>query len=381
MTNGQWQNEQASAGNGAAAGADEEELLVADIETTRNEMSGTISEIGNRLSPETITAETKARVRDATVGRFEDFKREAGQTMEQTRTGIVDTIRSNPVPAAIAALGVGWLVKRYREQESERMPTRREAWSAPRGNGRYADIYAADYLGSAGNGDANGGGGIVQGAQERLGDAVQGVTGTIGDTAARAGQVTSEIGRTAQDALRNAESGLGQGIESVRGQTSTATWQARDLFDRTLQENPLALGALAVAAGAAAGMVIQETRKERELYAQPREQVMQAAAARVSDVLDQATSKAQEMSEQLTSDGGGNSSGDAATAGGDAASGSSGPSASSSGSSGSPGSSGARSASSRRSSSGTGSQTTSMARTSTGSGTGATGAIASEGLG
>src|SRR3954454_18553673 len=176
MTNGQtWETATIDAGGGT----DEEELLVADIEITRNELSETISEIGNRLAPETIAAETRARVRDATVGRFEDFKREAGQTMEQTRTGIVETVRSNPVPAAIAAVGVGWLVKRYREQESERM---NRSWAGSRGNLRYAGIYPGHYGTAAvtGNGNVNDGGpGVIQVAQERIGEALGGVTGTI----------------------------------------------------------------------------------------------------------------------------------------------------------------------------------------------------------
>jgi len=364
MTNGEtWQTGELD----AAGGPDEEEILVADIEITRNELSGTISEIGNRLAPETIAAETRARVREATVGRFEDFKREAGQTMEQTRTGIVETIRTNPVPAAIAAVGVGWLVKRYREQEPERMAM--NSWSGSRGNLRYADMYPGNYGSTVGNGNGNDGGpGVIQGAQERIGEALDGVTGTLADTAGRAGQVTSEMGRTAQDAVRNAEAGLGQGLETVRGQTSTAATQARDLFDRTLQENPLALGALALAAGAAAGMVIQETRKERELYAQPREQVMQAAAARVSEVLDQATSTAQEMTEQMAGNGG-DSSRNAATSGNGPQSGTGGQSGTGEQSATSSGSGGSRSRSSasRSSSSTSGSRSTSMSGASTGS--------------
>jgi hypothetical protein len=124
---------------------------------------------------------------------------------------------------------------------------------------------------------------------------------TLGDVAGRAGQLTADAGRTAQEQMRNAQDGIGQGMDAVRGQAMTAGTQARDLFDRTLQQNPLALGALAAAAGAAAGIVIQETRKEQELYAQPREQLMQTAAARVSDVLDQASDRAQEMADQMTS--------------------------------------------------------------------------------
>lgn len=366
MTNGQtWETATIDAGGGT----DEEELLVADIEITRNELSGTISEIGNRLAPETIAAETKARVRDATVGRFEDFKREAGETMEQTRTGIVETIRSNPVPAAMAALGVGWLVKRYREQEPDRMAM--NSWSGSRGNLRYADMYAGNYRTTGGTGNGSDGeSGVIQGAQERIGEALDGVSGTISDTAGRAGQMTSEMGRTAQDAVRNAEAGLGQGLENVRGQTSTAATQARDLFDRTLQENPLALGALALAAGAAAGMVIQETRKERELYAQPREQVMQAAAARVSEVLDQATSTAQGMTEQMAGSDGATSgssqqsgSGATSTAGRGSTTGSGQDSGASAGSSGSR----SRSTASRSSSSTSGSRSSSMSGASSGS--------------
>jgi len=71
----------------------------AEIERTRADMSETVDAIQERLSPENLKEQAKDRVREATVGRAQ----EAG-------SGIVETIRANPVPAALTGIGLGWLL-------------------------------------------------------------------------------------------------------------------------------------------------------------------------------------------------------------------------------------------------------------------------------
>src|SRR3954471_14674887 len=92
----------------------EAERIVSEIEVTRVDMGATIDEIGHRLQPQTIADEARVKIREATVGKVERIVDDAGQTATQTGNTLVSTIRQNPVPAALAGLGIGWLAMRMR---------------------------------------------------------------------------------------------------------------------------------------------------------------------------------------------------------------------------------------------------------------------------
>jgi ElaB/YqjD/DUF883 family membrane-anchored ribosome-binding protein len=62
--------------------------------------------------------------------------------------------------------------------------------------------------------------------------------------------------------------------------------QARDHYDYYIEENPLAVGAVALALGAAVGMAIPSTRVENQLMGETREQLMQKAQDTAGDLVD-----------------------------------------------------------------------------------------------
>src|SRR3954468_22087916 len=120
-----------------AAGADEIEHtddtaeIRAEIEETRAEMSGTIEAIQERLNPQHLKEqvkdqvreqfqEVKATVREATIGKAEDMVRNVGDTLGEARYGLMETIRQNPIPAALAGIGLGWLFMNKRSAPSRR---------------------------------------------------------------------------------------------------------------------------------------------------------------------------------------------------------------------------------------------------------------------
>ena len=58
---------------------------------------------------EDATTQAKAAVRGATIGKVETMIRSANDTTNAARQGLVETIKANPFPAALAGLGLGWL--------------------------------------------------------------------------------------------------------------------------------------------------------------------------------------------------------------------------------------------------------------------------------
>jgi ElaB/YqjD/DUF883 family membrane-anchored ribosome-binding protein len=161
-----------SAGRGAGSDGDDrdpEEIRV-EIAQTRTEMSGTIGAIQQRLSPEVLGEQAKEVARDATeqaksaaqdvlqdavrevkeaakevtehavhevrdaardvtvgakeaawdatVGRAEEAVSTAGETAKGVGATVIDTIKQNPVPAALAGLSLFWLYKNRAASQS-----------------------------------------------------------------------------------------------------------------------------------------------------------------------------------------------------------------------------------------------------------------------
>ncbi len=97
-----------------------------NIEHTRAEMSETIDALQERLNPQTLKEqareqvreqyeEVKSTVRDATIGKAEAMMQNASDTVSETSSSIMDTIRENPIPAALVGIGLGWLFMNWTE--------------------------------------------------------------------------------------------------------------------------------------------------------------------------------------------------------------------------------------------------------------------------
>jgi len=139
--------ETAAADGAAETGSDDVEATRAEIEQTRAEMADTIEAIKEKLSPDRLVAQAKETVRDATVGRAQDAvsnavdtAREAvsnvGGTAREAGSTVIETIQRNPMPAALAAIGIGWLYMNVRRQNERQEWARRDA--APRYTGAYS---------------------------------------------------------------------------------------------------------------------------------------------------------------------------------------------------------------------------------------------------
>jgi ElaB/YqjD/DUF883 family membrane-anchored ribosome-binding protein len=248
-------------------------------------MSGTIDAIQDRLSPQRLTQQAKDAVRDATIGRV-------GQTMddmtESAREGgytLLDTIRENPLPAALAGIGVGWLIMKVRENAEQRSwrDKKRSQYGGPNGPYRQYGSYppyqsrsgAAYYSGSAGQTSQ-------QGSDQSLTDKAQDKMGQVADKAQDTmGRVTDK----AQD--------MGGQLQD---QAQYQAHRAQGWFERTMDDNPLAIGLVAVAAGALAGMAVPETDQERQWMGLARDQLVDKA----QDVAQDTANKAQSVAKQAT---------------------------------------------------------------------------------
>ena len=229
--------------------------LRADIEETRLEMGGTLNELGDRLEPGHLMDQAKENVREATIGRVEETARGMGDM-------VMETIKQNPIPAAIAGAGLALLWMN------------RSSGDGAARNGSYAYRY-----------DPNTG--------QRLS-----TRGGIGkDIGQRVSEGAASVGETVGQARENVGEAVGQAGETV-GQT---VGQAGQQLDRFMQASPLAMGAIALGAGAVIGAVVPETQVEREKLGEASRQIGETLREGVDQAADQAEQAIDEAERSMSS--------------------------------------------------------------------------------
>ena len=257
--------------------------IESQIDQTRMQMTGTLNAIEQRLRPENVVQQAKETVREATVGRVEDMMDRANESVRsvtssagQTGGGLLATVRDNPIPAALAAIGIGWLwMKRGTTQSST---YRYGAYEETYGYGPGSDAYSPQY------GATSGGPGVTDQARERAGEIAENVRGTAGSVAGQVGDTAGQVG----DRISSAASDM-----PYRVQETARTAQER--MGDFMQQNPLAAGAAALAAGAVVGLMVPATQRERELMGPARERVIEQAGTAVEHAAERVQQAAEEV--------------------------------------------------------------------------------------
>jgi gas vesicle protein len=304
----------ADGGAGAAEG-DDPERIRRQIERTRADMSETIDAIQDRLNPERVADQVKEQVREATIGRAEHMVSEATGTMREAGYGIMDTIRENPVPAALAAIGLGWLwLKRpsaQRDGADGRRYGRYEREDAAPGRYGYGyrDYgYRASYGGyreQAGPGEAVGrAADRAQDAAGRAADTVQGAAGQASDrvqqAAGQAGERVQQAASRAGDAVQGAVGQVQDSAQQLGANAQRTAMRARYGLEAAIYENPLGMGAAALVAGLAVGLAAPSTDVEDQFMGDVRDRVLQQGQEKLQDTLEHVQHVAQRTGEAAT---------------------------------------------------------------------------------
>jgi ElaB/YqjD/DUF883 family membrane-anchored ribosome-binding protein len=283
--------------------------IEADIDQTRNAITGDLRTLGERLSPEhlkqeakevmteakQVAVETLHEAKDVATNTFREVKDSAletvnekvGELRENVRSverEAVGFVRDNAIPLAMIGVGVAWFVSNRRSREA-----RWEGQYAPRGDGRWR--YPSERSGSHPLDDARDGLSRARyTTREYAQRAGERARGWVGEAEHRVGDAA---GRVQDFAQREADQVRGLARDATE-KVSDVALRARDLAQRELNEarqfsrqaaetHPLAVGAAAVAAGVVVGLLIPETRRESELLGAQRDRLMSGAKEAVSD--------------------------------------------------------------------------------------------------
>ncbi len=268
--------------------------LEAQIAQTRREMGETIDEIQQRLAPDRLKHEAQETVRQATIGKVEDMKDRATHTASNWRDDLVRTVRDNPVPAAMVGLGLGWLFM-------ERSGNGRSHY----GNGR-SQPYSSEYMGSdytryqqyyepsrepsTGERMRERGEEVRERAREAASELESRLQETTGELEQRAQETAEQVRQRAEQMQQQAE----ERYDEMRYRIQQETREARYGMQRMMNENPLAVGAVALALGLGVGLLMPSTRQEDELLGPYRDQIVDRAQNKAEETMEQVRSVASE---------------------------------------------------------------------------------------
>ncbi|HEX5409650.1 MAG TPA: DUF3618 domain-containing protein [Gemmatimonadaceae bacterium] len=239
------------------------------ITDTRQRMSNTLDQIGDRLNPQHV----KHRIREATIGRAQDMAQHASERAGEARRGIANTIRDNPIPATLVGLGLGWMIWNGRNEEEPRSPG--YEWQGIGSASRIPEHSAGGYGAADYTQYEERGAGVGAAVSEQAERMRENVRETSGELAERAQDVAQQVSQRTR----------------IRAQ------RAEDRF----YDNPLFFGAIAVAVGLAAGLAAPRTHAEVELMGDVRDRLGDSVRETTEDIKEKAGTVAQRAAGEVRS--------------------------------------------------------------------------------
>jgi hypothetical protein len=239
------------------------EQIQSDIQQTRSDMGETLDAIRNKFSPGELLDQALTYFKSSNGGN----RAGVGETASEWANNLGDMVKQNPVPVALIGAGVAWLMMGGSRRTAS--PGPRTSLYEPR-----ADIYDAyDAPVSRTQGDQERSGGL----KERAGEMASGVQERMSAAGERVGGMAA-----------SAREGVGHTAERLRHQARQQGGRTKETFSYLRDEQPLVLGALGFALGAALGAGLPPTQREDELMGETRDQVVHRAQELGEEQLDRA---------------------------------------------------------------------------------------------
>lgn len=273
----------------------EAEQIRAKIEDTRQQMGETIDAIQERLSFSNISEQVKTEVSDkitdvwettkySAIRKVEDIMRSVNQGIgEIADTQVGHVARNNPVAITLIGLGVGMLLMNLYRKDSSTNYSRRSLSSGSSNYGRTGN--RAGYTGGS--------------AYDTVSDTASDAYGAVTDAASGAYDQVTGAANTAYKGVGNVAGRAYEQVGSLGSSVKDVAGKAYDQYDHYIEENPLAVGAVAMALGAAVGLSIPATTYESKLMGESRDKLMHQAGSQVGDLIRNAGEVAQDKIDKI----------------------------------------------------------------------------------
>jgi len=257
------------------------EEIQRDIQRTRADMSETIDALKDKFSPGQLLDQTLDYFRgNRSTTSSSDTGSKVTETASQWASDLGETVKNNPVPVALIGAGLAWLMfggsSRHVVRPAPRtydyegslydpynMPVSRtpvvQSSTSHVSTGRIERSSSIDRT-------AESQPSTTSSVRERTGEMASGVQHQL----SAAGERVSEMAASARDRLSG-------GAGHLRHQMHRQGGRTQDTFNYLRDEQPLVLGALGFALGAALGAGLPSTQREDELMGETRDQVVHRA--------------------------------------------------------------------------------------------------------
>ena len=209
-------------------------------------------------------------IRAATLGKVETFATTLGDSMNDVRDTLLDTVYKNPLPATLTGVGLAWLL----------MNRSRSARRSSAGNGS-----TGASLGNAGTSVGK----AAHQATDALAEGVHGATDAAGEVLERASGMVSAVAQAAGDSAQQAAQTAREGATALASSAQQSAKRVEQIFERQLRQRPLAVGAAALAIGTMVGCALPRTHAEDELMGERRDDLLDRAGDAVDEVAGSVT--------------------------------------------------------------------------------------------
>jgi ElaB/YqjD/DUF883 family membrane-anchored ribosome-binding protein len=237
--------------------------LSQEIDETRADVGDTLDALQEKLSPSTILDQSVSYL---------------GERGYEFACRVTDTVRQHPVPFALAAAGLVWFVAMRRSAGEETLlivedEDELDEFMEPEMSTEFSTEFDSSGIAST-EADAMSPG-VAQRAKERVRSAAQGTRQRAAGATRAARQRASQLRGTAEQRARRA------GGE----------------FSRLLQEQPLLVGAVGVAIGAALAALIPLTQQEERLLGEQGDRLVSQAKQKAGEQVQKVRETAKQAAE------------------------------------------------------------------------------------
>ena len=256
-----------------------------EVQQSRTEVEQTLDAIQARLSPGQLLDQAVGYFRE---GRGGEFARNLG-----------DSVTQNPIPLALVGVGLAWMMLggQRSARNGDRLgsaysddwdddPDAIEEHYAEMAEGSMAHLHTGADL-PTGSGYGNERGGFGEDLRDR-GQAAKDKLGEFGDQArsaatraregvAQAGATIADRAHEARERVAHAGARMADRAHDARARAGYYGRRARHGMLRTLDEQPLVLGAIGLAIGAALGAALPPSETEDRLMGEARDDALRRA--------------------------------------------------------------------------------------------------------
>lgn len=257
------------------------ELIRKQIAYTRGQMGQTIEQIQTRLSPTRLKEQTKEAIREGTIGKVEQMTNRAEYEARNLRAKITHTIKENPIPAALIGIGLGWMA--LSDDGYGRSPYQGEAYTYyPESTPYRRDREESNVRH------------LTEEGRERAAEAVDNVRHRVNDAAESVQERASAAQRQARQSAHEAREQVSETAADLQYRARQGLRQTKRTTQQTFQENPLAVGAAALAFGALIGLAMPSTPTEDRWMGERSDEVKEEARQRVQQRAEEVKTVANE---------------------------------------------------------------------------------------